>query len=253
MLVHMLTATRQARILDSLRADGEVSVEGLADQFGVSLSTIRRDLNALSSEGLLTRVRGGGSIEMDKIPFSDVENQQRREKTLVAERAAELVNDGDVILIDIGTTTALFARLLRGRRITVITSSLAVIDQLRNDDAVELIVLGGAVRKNYNSMVGVLTEQALAQIRATTCFLGTSGVRPDGTIADTTGMEVPVKLAMIESSSRAVVLADSSKFPGVGILNVCGPDKISGLVTNHDADAATLELLRNEGVEVLTA
>ncbi|MBC7591536.1 MAG: DeoR/GlpR transcriptional regulator [Salinibacterium sp.] len=249
----MLTATRQARILDSLRADGEVSVDVLADQFGVSLSTIRRDLNTLSTEGFLRRVRGGGSVELDKIPFSDVEQQQRSEKALVAERAAELVNEGDVILVDIGTTTALFARQLRGRRITVITSSLAVIDQLRDDDVVELIVLGGVVRKNYKSMVGALTEQALAQIRATTCFLGTSGVRPDGTIADTTGMEVPVKLAMIESSLRAVVLADASKFPGVGLLSVCGPEKIWGIVTNHDADPATLQVFRDQKVVVMTA
>jgi DeoR/GlpR family transcriptional regulator of sugar metabolism len=249
----MLTATRQARILDSLRADGEVTVEELAHQFGVSLSTIRRDLNALSAEGLLRRVRGGGSIEPDSVPFSDVEHQQRPEKTRVAERAAQLVADGDVVLVDIGTTTAHLARRLRGRRITVITSSLAVIDQLRDDDAVELIVLGGVVRKNYNSMVGALTEQALAQIRATTCFLGTSGILPDGTVADTTGMEVPVKRAMIESSQRVVVLADSSKFPGVGILSVCGPERISGVVTNEGADAATLDVLRGKGVEVIVA
>lgn len=248
----MLTSTRRTRILHSLRADGEVSVESLADQFGVSLSTVRRDLNTLSSEGLLTRVRGGGSIEMDKVPFSDVEHQQRHEKKLVAERAATLVNDGDVILVDIGTTTALFAQLLRGRRITVLTSSLAVIDQLRDDDTVELIVLGGAVRKNYNSMVGALTEQALAQIRATTCFLGTSGIRRDGTITDTTGMEVPVKRAMIDSSARAVVLADASKFPGVGVLDVCGPEKIWGIVTNQNADTATLDVLSEKKVEVMT-
>lgn len=249
----MLTATRQAKILDSLRADGEVTVEDLADQFGVSLSTIRRDLNALSAEGLLRRVRGGGSIEPDKVPFSDVAHQQSGEKSAIAARAARLVNDGDVILIDIGTTTAQLARELRGRRITVITSSLAVIDELRDDDAVELIVLGGAVRKNYNSMVGALTEQALAQIRATTCFLGTSGIRPDGTVSDTTGMEVPIKRAMIESSQRTVVLADASKFPGVGLLSVCEADLIWGVVTNDDADAATLEVLRNKKVEVMTA
>lgn len=249
----MLNATRQAKILDSLHADGEVTVDQLADQLGVSLSTIRRDLNALSAEGLLRRVRGGGSIEPDRVPFSHVENQQRPEKIRVARRAAELVSDGDVILIDIGTTTARLARELRGRRITVITSSLAVIDELRDDDAVELIILGGAVRKNYNSMVGALTEQALAQIRATTCFLGTSGIRPDGTIADTTGMEVPIKRAMIQSSRRSVVLADASKFPGVGLLSACGPQEIWGLVTNDGADAATLESLRKEGVEVMIA
>ncbi|MEN5072352.1 DeoR/GlpR family DNA-binding transcription regulator [Isoptericola cucumis] len=249
----MLTATRQAKILDTLRADGEVTVEELAGEFGVSLSTIRRDLNTLSAEGRLRRVRGGGSVEPDRVPFSDVEQQQRPEKSRIAERAAEMVADGDVVLVDIGTTTALLARSLRGRRITVITSSLAVIDQLRDDDAVELIVLGGVVRKNYHSMVGGLTEQALTQIRATTCFLGTSGVRPDGSIADTTSMEVPVKRAMIESSQRAVVLADSSKFPGVGILSVCGPEDLSGVVTNDGADPATLDVLRDGGIEVVLA
>ena len=249
----MLTATRQARILDSLRADGEVRVGELADQFGVSLSTIRRDLNALNAEGLLRRVRGGGSIEPDKEPFSAVEHKRPTEKRQIAERAAALVAEGDVVLVDIGTTTALLARHLRGRRITVITSSLAVIDQLRDDDSVELIVLGGAVRKNYNSMVGALTEQALAQIRATTCFLGTSGIRADGTIADTTGMEVPVKRAMIESSQRVVVLADSSKFPGVGVLRVCGPEDIDEVVTNADAEPAILDCLRGAGVEVILA
>jgi DeoR/GlpR family transcriptional regulator of sugar metabolism len=249
----MLTATRQAKILDSLRAEGEVSVELLADRFGVSASTIRRDLNALSADGLLRRVRGGGgNVEPDRVPFSDVQRVRSAEKDLVATRAAALVEDGDVVLIDIGTTTALLARHLRGRRLTVVTSSLAVIDQLRDDDDVELIVLGGAVRKNYHSMVGVLTEQALAQIRASICFLGTSGIRSDGTIADTTGMEVPVKKAMIESSNRVVVLADSSKFPGVGLLNVCGPDRYSTVVTNDDADPATLDVLRSAGVEVLT-
>nr|WP_261799177.1 DeoR/GlpR family DNA-binding transcription regulator [Microbacterium wangchenii] len=253
MLARMLTSTRQARILDSLRSDGEVRVEDLADQLGVSASTIRRDLNALSAEGLLKRVRGGGNIEPDRIPFSDVSRQQQPEKLRIARRAAELVSDGDVILVDIGTTTALFARELRGRRITVITSSLAVIDELRSDDGVELIVLGGVVRNNYNSMVGTLTEQALAQIRATTCFLGTSGIRPDGTIADTTGMEVPIKRAMIASSVRSVVLADASKFPGVGLLNVCGPEQLWGVVTNEGADEATLDVFRSNDIEVMTA
>ncbi len=249
----MLTSTRQAKILDSLRVDGEVTVEHLAEEFGVSLSTIRRDLNALSADGLLRRVRGGGNIEADRIPFSDVQHQQHPEKARIARRAAELVADGDVILIDIGTTTALLARELRGRRITVVTSSLAVIDELRADDDVELIVLGGVVRGNYNSMVGTLTEQALAQIRVTTCFLGTSGVRRDGTIADTTGMEVPVKRAMIESSNRVIVLADASKFPGVGLLSVCGPGDISGVITTEGADETTLETLRANDVEVMTA
>jgi DeoR/GlpR family transcriptional regulator of sugar metabolism len=249
----MLTTTRQTHILNSLRADGEVTVEDLADQFGVSSSTIRRDLKALSADGLLRRVRGGGSIEPDRVPFVDVQQQQPAEKSRIAAAGAALVSDGDIVLLDIGTTTALLARALRGRRITVVTSSLAVVDQLRDDDAVELIVLGGAIRKNYNSMVGTLTEQALAQIRATICFLGTSGIRDNGTIMDTTGMEVPIKRAMIESSQYVVVLADATKLPGIGLLSVCGPESLDCVITDADPDGATVRSLQDNDVEVIFA
>ena len=253
-LARVLTATRQAEILRVLQESGEVSVDGLAMRFGVSLSTIRRDLNALSAEGLLRRVRGGGgSIEADSVPFGDVASRFQPEKDRIAERAAELVRDGDVVLIDIGTTTALLARRLRGKRITVLTSSLAVVDQLRDDDETELIVLGGVVRKTYHSMVGILTEQALGQLRAHVCFLGTSGLRPDGYVMDSTGIEVPVKKAMIASSERTVVLADGSKYPGAGLLSVCRAEAIDTLVTNDDADPTTLAVFANAGVEVITA
>ncbi len=249
----MLSATRQARILDELRSTGAVSVDALASQFGVSLSTIRRDLNTLSAEGLLKRVRGGGSVEPDAVPFWEIERQDHVEKDRIAAAAAEMVPDDAVVLLDIGTTTALLAQRLRGKRITVITSSLAVVDRLRDDDAVELVVLGGVVRRTYQSMVGILTEQATAQLRAHLCFMGTSGIRPDGSVMDSTGIEVPVKRAMIASAERTVVLADGSKFPGAGALQVCGPGQIDTVITNEDADPATLAALRAAGVEVRTA
>lgn len=235
-----------------LQKSGEVSVDRLAEQFGVSLSTIRRDLNLLSADGMLRRVRGGGSIEADAVPFTDVASRFRAEKDRIAERAASLVRDGDVVVVDIGTTTALLARRLRGKRITVLTSSLAVVDQLRDDDDIELIVLGGVVRKTYQSMVGILTEQALSQVRAHICFMGTSGLRPDGYVMDSTGIEVPVKKAMMASSGRTVVLADGSKYPGSGLLSVCGASSVSTLVTDEGADPATVEFFRHSGVEVMT-
>ncbi|MEJ7647671.1 MAG: DeoR/GlpR family DNA-binding transcription regulator [Nakamurella sp.] len=248
----MLTVTRHAKILEVLRRSGEVSVDDLADQFGVSSSTIRRDLNALSADKLLKRVRGGGAVEPDAVPFGEIAHQALTEKTRIAMAAANLVNDGDVVLIDIGTTTALLARFLRGKHITVLTSSLAVVDELRDDEDVEVIVLGGVLRRTYHSLVGILTEQALSQLRAHLCFMGTSGIRRDGYVMDSTGIEVPVKKAMIASSERTIVLADGSKYPGAGLLTVCAPSEIHTLITNSDADAATLELFRSAGAEVLT-
>ena len=226
----------------------------LATELRVSTSTIRRDLDVLGADGLLRRVRGGGSsVEPDAIGFREVSGQSSAEKDAIAARAARLVPDGSVIVIDIGTTTARLAHQLRGRRLTVITSSLAVVDELRDEDSIELIVLGGVLRNNYLSLVGMLTEQALAQLSANLCFLSASGVRANGHVMDTTGIEVPVKRAMVAAAERTVLLADRTKFPGTGLLSVCGPDQIAVLVTNEGADQATLDIFAAAGTEVLTA
>ena len=249
----VLSSTRQDAILRRLRSDGEVSGRTLAAEFGVSTSTIRRDLDVLSEDRLLRRVRGGGSsVEPDLTPFREVSHLSGVEKDAIAVRAAQLVPDGSVVLIDIGTTTARLAHHLRGRKLTVITSSLAVVDELRDEDSMELIVLGGVLRNNYLSLVGMLTEQALGQLRANLCFLSCSGIRPGGDVMDTTGIEVPVKRAMLAAAERTVLLADRTKFPATGLLAVCGPDRIAVLVTNRGADQATLDIFQAAGTEVIT-
>ena len=228
-------------------------MQTLATEFGVSTSTIRRDLDVLSADGLLRRVRGGGSsVEPDAIPFGEVSTRWSDEKDAIAVRAAQLVPDGSVVVIDIGTTTARLAHQLRGHRLTVITSSLAVVDELRDEDSIELIVLGGVLRNNYLSLVGMLTEQALGQLRANLCFLSGSGVRPAGQVMDNTGIEVPVKRAMVAAAERTILLVDRTKFPGTGLLSVCGPDQISTLVTNRGADQATLDVFAAATTEVIT-
>lgn len=252
----MLQHLRHAEIMRRVRLSGATSVAELARQLGVSPSTIRRDLEVLDRDGTLRRVRGGalaGVDADDDLPFADVVALDEQDKEAVAVRAAGLVCDGDVILLDIGTTTMRLARHLRGRRVTVITSSLAVLDVLRGDPAVELLLLGGMVRRTYHSLVGVLTEEALRQVCADRVFLGMSGVRPDGQLVDTTLAEVPVKRAMIAAARQVVLLADRHKFPGTGALRVCGPEDIDVIVTNEGADEATLRNCAAAGAEVLLA
>ncbi|MFC4224459.1 DeoR/GlpR family DNA-binding transcription regulator [Lysinibacter cavernae] len=249
----MLTSTRQATILQRVKETGEASVQDLADSMNVSPSTIRRDLNTLSAEGLLRRVRGGGSVEPDAMPFHEVAEKSSSSKERLAKRAAELVNDGDVVVLDIGTTTALIARELRGKTITVITSSIAVLDELRDDSEIELVLLGGVLRRSYHSLVGSLTEDALSQLRASISFIGTSGVQANGTVMDSTGIEVPVKRAILAASPHVVLVADETKFPGTGILSVCPATDINTLVASADADRATLEVFRQAGSDVILA
>ncbi len=243
--------------MQRLKLHGVASVEELVTTFGVSASTIRRDLQLLDASGQLVRVNGGALSPADdedlQRPFCTVAASHVESKRKVAERAASLVNDGATVLLDIGTTTALLALELRGRAITVVTASLAVLDALRDDPQVELVLLGGFVRRAYHSMVGVLTEDALAQVHADVAFLGASGVRADGAVLDTTTIEVPVKRALIAAADRAVLVADEHKFPGTGTLRVCGAEELSAVITNGGADPLALAALASRNVEVILA
>lgn len=252
----MLQVRRDAEIVHRLRSAGPCTVEDLARHLGVSGSTVRRDLARLRSQGTLQRVRGGAKVDDDAdeaMPFAWVAAHDAEDKAVVARRAAGLVSDGDIVLLDIGTTVVHLARELRGRRITVITSSLVVLDTLRNDPEVELILLGGVVRQAYQSLVGLLTGTALSQVRADLAFLGTSGVRVNGDVLDSTRVEVPVKRAMLEAADRCVLLADRHKFPGGGVLKVCDVSDLDVIVTNQGLEEPMMDMCRNAGAEVVLA
>src|SRR3954454_14269053 len=246
---------RHRAIADELR-DGAVSVQDLVARLGVSSARIRRDLAQMSSAGLVRRVHGGAApalaVEVDR-PYEEVADDAAAEKLAIARRAAELVRDGDTVLLDIGTTTGALARELKGRSITVITPSLAVLDALRGERTIDIVLLGGSLRRAYHSLVGPLTEEALRRVRASTVFLGTSGVDSDGWVLDTTSVEVPTKRLLLEAAPRVVLLADHTKFPGQGTIRVCDFRSVSALITTAEADASTLELARSKGTDVLLA
>lgn len=250
----MLPERRHQMILRALRANGPVTATTLAEMLGVSAATIRRDLLHLDGQGLLTRVYGGASPVADTDdPFAEVAAVRVAEKDAIAMRAAELVEDGQTVLLDIGTTAHRLARQLRGRSLTVITSSMAVFEELAEDAGIQLVLLGGVLRRDYKSLVGFLTEDNLRQVHADLLFLGTSGVRPDGRVMDTTVIEVPVKRAMIVASDQVILLADSTKFPGSGMASVCGPGDLDTVVTDASANTATSVALRKAGVTVIEA
>jgi DeoR/GlpR family transcriptional regulator of sugar metabolism len=250
----MLAQQRHEQISQALRTEGAVAVGTLADRLDVSEATVRRDLLELERRGALARVHGGAvAVGDNDEPFAQVAGVHVPEKDAIAERAAAMIEDGDTVLLDIGTTAHRLAHRLRGRSITVITNNLAAYDELREDDSVELILLGGTVRRSYRSLVGFLTEDALKQLHADFAFLGTSGVRTDGQVLDTTAIEVPAKRAMIAASDQVVLLADASKFPGRGMARVCGPQELDVVVTEGGGDPPALAALADAGVEIRQA
>ncbi|MBL1098780.1 DeoR/GlpR family DNA-binding transcription regulator [Streptomyces coffeae] len=252
----MLRETRHEKLLSILGEEGVLPIGEIATRLGISEATARRDITELGRAGRLTRVYGGAVAAPtpgEERPFSEVEVDDLAEKQAVARRAAELVADGDVLLLDIGTTTLQLAKQLRGRPVTIVTSNLAIYDELRDDPRVTLILLGGQVRANYRSMVGFLTESNIRQLHVGRLFLGASGVLPDGSVLDSTHVEVPVKRAMLEATREVVLLVTTGKFPGeTGLARICGPRQIDTLITNAASDPATLAVFREADVEVLT-
>ncbi|MGH2969967.1 MAG: DeoR/GlpR family DNA-binding transcription regulator [Solirubrobacteraceae bacterium] len=246
----MLAAQRRHEILRAVRT-GTAHVGELAAAFGVSEMTVRRDLADLERGGKLTRVHGG-AVVADEPSFAEVAVERLEQKDRIGAAAAALVQDGQTIMLDIGTTTLQLARHLRGRRVTVITTNLAAYEELLPEASIELVLLGGVVRRNYRSLVGVLAEDALRQLRADVAFLGASGIEEDLAVVDTTMVEVPIKRAMLAAAARSVLLADSAKFGMRGVVRVCGPEDLDVLVTDGDAPAAARTSLARADVEVVT-
>ncbi|NNG38395.1 DeoR/GlpR transcriptional regulator [Flexivirga sp. ID2601S] len=252
----MIARQRDDRILAALRADGTVSAQQLASMLQVSPSTIRRDLGRLADDGRLHRVHGGAYVQSvetpdEERPFADVALDRADEKETVAATAASLVRDGDVVYLDIGTTTMRVARRLRDRDVLVVTSSLAVLDQVRTGRA-EVLLLGGSLRRNFESFVGPLTTDALRAVRPDITFLSCTGVRPDGAVLDDISAEAAIKRGAAEFAQALVLLATDAKFPGTGTFKVTDLTEVDTVITTKASDPATLELCRRAGGEVIT-
>ena len=248
----MVPAQRRQRILQAVRT-GTAHVSDLARAFEVSEMTVRRDLRALEDAGQLERVHGGAVHTVPERPFAEIELEGQEAKDRIGRAAAALVQDGQTVMLDIGTTALQVARHLRGRQITLITTNLAVLDELRNDPAVELVLPGGLVRRNYRSTVGVLAEDALRQLNADLAFLGTSGIDADLSVWDTTMIEVPIKRAMIRAAARVVLLADTEKFSMNGVVRICGPQDLDEIITDADLPAGDRAAIEDAGIEVTIA
>ena len=254
MFGRVLAEQRHQLILRALRSGGTVTVTDLAGQLAASPATVRRDLLKLEDDGLLTRVHGGAVIEEGgAAPFAEAAEAQLAEKDAIAAHAATLIEDGQSIILDSGTTVHRLARQLHGRRITVITNNLVVYDELLPDDSVELMLLGGMVIRESRMLDGFMAEDNLRQVHADWLFMGACGIRPAGQVMDTTVAEVPARRAMIAASDKVTLLADHTKFPGTGMVKICGPEDLDAVVTDTSSDAATCTALEEAGVRVIRA
>jgi len=252
----MLASTRQSRILSRLHRTGEVDVASLAAAFGVSAMTIRRDLDVLASRGRVARTHGGaalaGRVVFD-FQFLRRTEEQADAKARIAAVAAGLVRDGQSVLLDSGTTTLAIARTLRDdRRLTVITTSLPIASELQYASSIELVLLGGTLRREAPDLIGPLTETNLEALRADIAFVGADAVGPDGAVYNRS-LAVARMLGRLTAAARRVyVVADHTKLGQTALARFGNVARWDGLITDWlPADLASR--LRQADVQVIGA
>jgi DeoR/GlpR family transcriptional regulator of sugar metabolism len=236
-----------------LRAD-EVSIDELAGRFQVSGMTVRRDLELLESRGDVIRTHGGASLARRltfEFSFRDKQNRNSRQKSRIARRAATYVEDGQVVMLDTGTTTLEIARQLADRHnLTVITTSLAIVSALQFAAGVRVVLLGGFLRGGSPDLHGPLTEQNAEMFRTDIAFMGADAVDSDGnTYADDLQL-VNLNRKMAAHATRVVVVADSSKFGTQGMCRVLGPEDYDMIVSDSEIDRNLLKRFAGKGIHV---
>ncbi|HEY1514813.1 MAG TPA: DeoR/GlpR family DNA-binding transcription regulator [Solirubrobacteraceae bacterium] len=251
----MLTDERRALILERLRTQGRVLAADLTAELDVSADTVRRDLRELDEAGLLRRVHGGALPRYgDAAPFQARARRAPEAKASIARRAAECVSDGQLVVLDGGTTTLEVARALRDDlRARVITTSPPIALALADHPGLEVTVVGGTLRPNSLVTVGAAAVDAFRLIRADVVFLGVCGLHPEIGVTTEDLEERHVKAAMIEGAAEVIALADHDKL-GTAMSVVIAPLRaVTRLVTDADADDEALAPYRAAGIEVLRA
>ena len=246
---------RQSKILESLETKKYISVNELSEKLKVSVVTIRKDLTLLEQEGYLHRTHGGASRQMRYVfdqTVTEKETQNVEEKTRIITKALDFIKENEFIILSSGTTVNLLAQKLYGfRNLTVLTPSLRVALEVCKNPNVNTIHLGGEVRKNSTSTIGVLAEETLSNFSCTTLFLGIEGIDLDYGLSSTNVGEAHLNKKMMERVDKTIVLADSSKIHKRGFGFICYVEKIDMLITDSNVDPEFVEELEKRGVEVV--
>jgi len=251
---------RQEEIARILEERGRARVNDLASRFGVSGVTIRRDLGVLESENRAVRTHGGAIAPDERgaeLAFDIRERLQANEKVLIGEAAAELVRDGESIVMDASTTALQVARSLKRRRgwshLTVITNGLRLASELAGMPGIAVLMLGGRVRWEALSVVGQLGDGLFERINVQKAIIGAAGFTLDVGLTDATEEEAQIKRAMVIAAREVVAVVDHTKWGRTAFATFCRSDQITTIVTDLLAPDDMASSLAAQGIDVRRA
>ncbi len=244
---------RHRQITDAVRRAGRLSVAELAERTGTSEMTVRRDLELLAEQGLLERYRGGARsvlLRGDEPPFALRASEGAEVKQRIAAAVAEMIADGEAIVIDAGTTCLAVARALARRRLTVMPLSLHATNALVGAPQLRLLVPGGEPRPGELALTGPLAEASLATLRFDTAVIGCCGLTATNGLTAYDLADAAIKRAAIASAHRVIVVAEAAKLSRTALALVAPAAALHAVVTTADAPDEEVDALKALGVAV---
>lgn len=252
------TVGRRRIILDQLHEHGQVFIQKLSNQFKVSEVTIRNDLEQLEQKKMLIRARGGainfeGYVGIDQ-RIAEKNKINYHEKALIGEKAAQLIKEGDTVILDSGTTTAEIVKNLSAfKKLNIITNALNIVDLLMTHPNINVIIPGGYLRQNAMSLVGPLAERNLRNFYVDKVFLSADGFDTRHGIYTPNIDESHLNQIMIEVSKEVILVTDSSKFKRKSLAFICPVEKLNTVVTDSGIPAEDKQRLEDAGVKLVIA
>ena len=247
----MLVEQRRDQLLELVRAKRFASLPELIEQLAVSESTVRRDLEYLEEQGVAKRIHGGVLYAGDspKLPHFEQQPAQWEEKRAVARAAVELIEEGDSILLDGGSTTYEVARLLVGRRLHVVTNSLPVANLFSGDNSSNVVLVGGNICPRTGVMHGPLANEMIAALRVRKVMLSVAGICDEGFFNNNL-LFVETEQTMIRVADEVIIVADSSKFGRRSLTHVCRLDEVAHLVVDEGVSDEWRGKIKAAGVDL---
>ena len=243
---------RQSKIIKLVNTYQKIEVSRLAELLSVSQVTIRKDLDHLESEGLLSREHGYALIKnANDINTRMTINYDR--KLAIATKAAEMVNNGETVMLESGSTCTLMAEQLAKLKkdVTIITNSAYIAIRIRELPLRKVILLGGEYQKEYQGMVGPLVKKCAREFFVDKFFVGTDGFIPESGFTCDDLMRVETMEYMADSANKMIILADSSKFEQQGVVIQTSFDAIDTVCTDSQISSKALAILQEKGINVM--
>jgi DeoR family transcriptional regulator, aga operon transcriptional repressor len=250
----VLNEERRRDILEILNRDGRVLVVDLAKQFRTSQVTIRKDLDVLQASGRIYRSHGGAlpvrESALEDPSLREKEKLHRKEKLQIAAAAARMVREGQVVILDSGTTTTAIARALRKfENLTIITNAVNIAAEL-SGSSLEVILTGGTLRKNSFSLVGPIAEETLSRLNADILFLGVDGFDVQHGMTTPNLLESKVNRAMMDVARVVVAVCDSSKFGRRTLSSIAPTADVHHLITDRGIPKSDMAALKKAGIQI---